>query len=215
MSRMIQARSHRRFPRGVALVTSLVMLTVMTFIGVVAMSTGSLEEKMAGNQRNQEIAFQAAESALREGERFVETTPNLVAQVDDTCTNGLCTTSRQDASYDASASDCASTWIDERWVERSCALNLAVWSTANRHREIVGAIPEAQTKPRYIVEFLSYVPRDLSLTPSMTPPAYDGTGGGPGWQAEWSEMYRVTALATGGTGLSRVMLQSTYKKDLN
>jgi len=53
---------------GVVLVVSLVMLLLLTLIGLTGMQTTSLEEKMAGNIRNQNLAFQAAESALRAGE---------------------------------------------------------------------------------------------------------------------------------------------------
>lgn len=44
------------------------MLLLLTIIGVTAIQTTSLEEKMAGNMRDQNLAFQAAESALRVGE---------------------------------------------------------------------------------------------------------------------------------------------------
>lgn len=212
----MQLAGYKRYQRGAALLVSLLMLTILTLIGVVGMSTSGLEEKMTGNQRNQAIAFQAAESALREGERFIETTPDLSTTVSDNCASGLCTTSRQDPAFDDNATHCASNWVDERWEENTCALNLQVWSTATRHRELIEAMPEVQTKPRYIIEFFDYVVRDLSAgTPTTTAPAYDGTGGSSGWQAEWSEMYRITALATGGAGASQVMLQSTYKKNLD
>ena len=54
--------------RGAALIVSLLMLVVMTMIGVSAMQTTALEEKMAGNQRDLNQAFQAAEAALRDAE---------------------------------------------------------------------------------------------------------------------------------------------------
>lgn len=54
--------------RGVTLVVSLIFLLLLTIIGVTALSTNSLQEKMAGNMRDKDAAFQAAESALRAGE---------------------------------------------------------------------------------------------------------------------------------------------------
>ena len=59
--------------RGSALVFSLVILLVMTMIGITALGTSTLEEKMAANDRNQRVAFQAAEAALREGETQLST----------------------------------------------------------------------------------------------------------------------------------------------
>jgi type IV pilus assembly protein PilX len=59
--------------RGAALVVSLLLLLVATLIGVTAMQVTSLEERMAGNARDRNLAFQAAESALRAGEAFLLT----------------------------------------------------------------------------------------------------------------------------------------------
>ena len=53
---------------GAVPIISLIMLLLLTIIGVTAIQTTSLEEKMAGNMRDQNLAFQAAESALRVGE---------------------------------------------------------------------------------------------------------------------------------------------------
>lgn len=49
---------------GAALVMSLVILLVLTIIGVAAMRTASLEERMAGNIQEATSAFLAAESGL-------------------------------------------------------------------------------------------------------------------------------------------------------
>jgi len=50
--------------RGSALILSLLILLVMTMLGITAMSTSTLEEKMAANDRNQKVAFQNAELTL-------------------------------------------------------------------------------------------------------------------------------------------------------
>ena len=50
--------------RGAALVIALVMLLILTILGIAAMNTSSLEEKMAGNTQEQTHAFQAAESGI-------------------------------------------------------------------------------------------------------------------------------------------------------
>lgn len=65
--------SMQRFARqrGSALVVGLFILLVMTMIGVTGMQTTSMEEKMAGNMRDRNLAFQVAESALRSGEEFL------------------------------------------------------------------------------------------------------------------------------------------------
>jgi len=59
--------------KGSALVVSLLILLVMTILGVQALSTTLLEEKMSGNYRDNQLAFEAAESALRAGEAWLGT----------------------------------------------------------------------------------------------------------------------------------------------
>ncbi len=49
---------------GLVLVLALVMLTVLTLIGVSAMSRSTLEMKVAGNMQQHNVAFQAAQSRL-------------------------------------------------------------------------------------------------------------------------------------------------------
>jgi len=58
---------------GYALVVGLIVLLVMTLIVLVALRTTAMEARMAGNLRNYNVAFQAAESALREAEQYMET----------------------------------------------------------------------------------------------------------------------------------------------
>lgn len=63
---------------GVVLVIGLIMLLLLTLIGVTSSQSNSLEERMAGNMRDRNMAFHAAESALRAGEALVVTsTPTL------------------------------------------------------------------------------------------------------------------------------------------
>ena len=57
---------------GIALIVGLVMLLLLTMIMISAVQVTALEERMAGNMQNQTIAFQAAESALREAEAFID-----------------------------------------------------------------------------------------------------------------------------------------------
>src|SRR5690606_3767551 len=57
--------------RGAVLIVALVLLLVMTILGVSSLSSTTLQERMAGNLRDSNLAFQAAEAALREGEEFL------------------------------------------------------------------------------------------------------------------------------------------------
>jgi type IV pilus assembly protein PilX len=55
---------------GSVLVISLIMLLVLTLLGITAMSAAGMQERMAGNSRDLALAFQAAEAALRDGEKY-------------------------------------------------------------------------------------------------------------------------------------------------
>jgi len=57
--------------KGAVLIISLILLLLLTLIGASAIQTSTLEEKMAGNMRDQNIAFQSAEAGLRQGEQQV------------------------------------------------------------------------------------------------------------------------------------------------
>jgi len=63
---------------GAVLIVSLIMLLLLTLIGVTSMQTTSLEEKMAGNMRDRDLAFQAAESALTVAEATLNPVPPAV-----------------------------------------------------------------------------------------------------------------------------------------
>jgi type IV pilus assembly protein PilX len=64
--------------RGAVLAISLLVLLVMTVLGVAAMGSTTLQERMANNNRQQQLAFQAAEAALRAAEIYLANTINSV-----------------------------------------------------------------------------------------------------------------------------------------
>jgi type IV pilus assembly protein PilX len=67
--------------RGSALVVSLMILTVMTILGITAMGSTTLEERMANNNRQRQLAFQSAESALRDAENWLATNITNIASL--------------------------------------------------------------------------------------------------------------------------------------
>jgi type IV pilus assembly protein PilX len=73
---------------GAVLIVSLIMLLLLTLIGTTGMQSTTLEEKMAGNMRNKELAFQAAESALKAAEASLNPPP-LVSTFVDAGTGGF------------------------------------------------------------------------------------------------------------------------------
>lgn len=61
-------RSLKNYQQGMALIICLLLLLVLTVVTVSAMQTTTLEEKMAGNLRDHDLAFQSAETGLNTGE---------------------------------------------------------------------------------------------------------------------------------------------------
>jgi type IV pilus assembly protein PilX len=68
---------NRRRQKGAVLIVSLIFLLVITMLAVGSMQNTVLEEKMAGNASDRNLAFQSAESAAREAEIFVENIVSL------------------------------------------------------------------------------------------------------------------------------------------
>jgi len=167
--------------RGIVIIVSLVILVTITIIAVTSMSTSGLEERMAANHRDREVAFQSAEAALRAGEREVAT--GISSGLFDTaCTNGLC------KGYDCGVgTPCAKYWLDA-----------GIWDDANNHRTYAAPFTGLAAPGKYIVEFLGFIPTNPRET--------EGVAGDP-------RVYRITAVGTGTSPHSRVMLQSTYKLD--
>ncbi|MEJ2108265.1 MAG: PilX N-terminal domain-containing pilus assembly protein [Acidiferrobacteraceae bacterium] len=50
---------------GAVLVIGLIILVVMTILGITAMQSTVVEEKMAGNFKDKDVAFRAAEAGLQ------------------------------------------------------------------------------------------------------------------------------------------------------
>jgi len=97
--------------RGAILVTSLLLLLVLTIIGITASQMTRMQERMAGNLRDQNLAFQGSEAALRDGEELVRT----LATLPDTCLEAPCLFWGSTALTNVPAED--GTWWDENSTE--------------------------------------------------------------------------------------------------
>ena len=183
---------------GMVIILALVILLILSILGINSMSSSTLQERMSANTRDRHIAFQAAEVALRFAEREIEAgldppSSTSAAQANSfstNCTNGLCNC------YISTASCFSNSATGNYWNDGAATLD--VWKTNGRHRTYSGVLSEVSTNPIYIIEFLAYVAVSSSSTVAPGP-------GDP-------EFYRVTALGFGQSSNSRVMLQSTYKK---
>lgn len=82
------SRPTRQRQHGATLVISLIFLVLLTLVGVTAMQSTILQERMAGNSRERNIAFQAGEIGLRDAEVFL--VGKSVWDFTSACTGGKC-----------------------------------------------------------------------------------------------------------------------------
>jgi type IV pilus assembly protein PilX len=133
-------RSRMNDECGGALVVSLLMLLVMTLLGVTAMQVTSLEEKMAGNMRDRNLAFQAAESALRGGEALLRSATSAAFN----CAQGL---------YKVDDYGCDGTPDSVRvW-------DAVDWNSTGAVAYSGGNLAALAANPRYIIEELAGPPQ--------------------------------------------------------
>jgi type IV pilus assembly protein PilX len=177
---------NRRTTRGVALFVSLVLLLILTIIGVSAVQTTSLETRMARNEHDLLLGFQAAESALRDAEAFLETVVSTAA-FSDTGNNGLWTMPPLGE--------------PERWR------TAAIWTGTGSVEAPTPVGEVVAASPRYFIEHIAAVIREENAYQIDDPYAYSSS--------DRVDIFRITALGTGGSGRSQVMLQTTYGRVLD
>ena len=150
MSKKLKPTTPRKLPAtqgGAALATALVMLLVLTIVGVSAFNTIALEETMAGNLREQNLALQAVESAIRDAEINVAGFLGATSIPTDGCTNAgfkLC---------DATAgSDGGSRFVEgDLGAIINNLRNDGFWSGyRNVHAGV--SIPDVYRQPEYIID---------------------------------------------------------------
>lgn len=165
---------------GVVLVISLIMLLLLTIIGVTAMRVTGLEEKMAGNSKDQNVAFQASEVSLRDSEAWIASRVTK-PEANATGSNGVWTLNSMDPTANAIS------WWQESTRDQA-------WWQANA-LPYGAALSVVSTTPYSLIEHKQYVADTLLLG---TTNVQDGL-----------TYYQVTARGTGGNNLSKVLLQST------
>ena len=149
--------SIRSRQRGAVLVISLILLLILTVIGMSAIQTTTTEERMAGNMRDSEIAFQSAEAAIRDAEAFIETTVATSAFDDN---NGLFNNNDGDGTAEPDYSATA-TWSSN--------------ATSRAYSTPIPGIPTAN-QPRYFIKHIG----TIEIATGSSKKKGTGKVGGPG-----------------------------------
>ena len=122
---------------GVALVTGLIFMVVMTIIVIAALRSATLQERMAANALNRQVALQAAEAVLREVEstEFTNSIYTNFSESNFSDASG-CTRCKRPVAGDA-----------PRWQ----TMTEAQWLAAPRFSAGLEGVTEP---PRYIIEMI-------------------------------------------------------------
>ncbi|MBU2863874.1 hypothetical protein KO489_08495 [Reinekea forsetii] len=172
---------------GAVLIVALSLLVILTILGISVMESSVIEERMAGNNLDYNLAFQSAESALREGEQWIaqrNSRPDTVNLPDEEVVLNL-------------------NALGNAWWRNQ---NTAWWITdnnangnpnTNTFEPAGGAMGELSNLPRFIIEEYDIV--------------CDGAVNDPNASA-CKVIYRITARGWGRSPSSTVLLQSLYAK---
>lgn len=176
--------AHRR-EEGAVLVVGLVMVLLMSIIGLSAIRGSNLQESMAGNMRERNLAFQASESALRIGESLVS---DQVSRPLITNNQGL-----YNDTYTTPTTSIL-TFTEENWKD------------AARVKVTALSLQYVSREPTYIVEQLD---PDIGVGAAMEGSAIDLEG-----MQNTGDItpYRVTARGFGGSVNAVKTLQTTYNR---
>lgn len=170
--------------RGAALITGLIFLVVLTLISLSAIKATSLEERMAGNARDQDVAFEAAEAGIRDAMKQL---PNLSpsSAFATGCANGLCMNDPVTPVWSALTTN--NQWTSSKTAAYNGTLTL----------DGATALPQ---QPRYIIELIP------GQVPAFGSSASIGKGNSSGAQLT---PYRITAVGWGMTSQTQAMVQAT------
>ena len=171
---------------GVALVTAMIFLVVLTLLATAGMRGTLLEERMAANSRNHDMAFEAAEAALRAAIMAVQSGTIVPTSGFTTpCSaSGLCLPSP------TVGVDNATTVFP--FGKTTSSGTAATYAGAALYAV---AIP-----PQYIVELL----------PDTAVPTGNSRGIGRSTPSGTATPYRITARGWGMTAEAQATVQATY-----
>jgi type IV pilus assembly protein PilX len=174
--------------RGAILVTSLLLLMVLTVLGIATMKMTNMQERMAGNTRDLNLALQGSEAALRDGESTIDPFLNPVP-----------------VPLPSSLMGCA--------ICQPGTLPLGIenpgvfdWN-ANAQEYGVDGVAELSDpaldghlaeEPRYTIAEIAFIEDSLL--------------NGHDYYEDGLFFYQLTARSTGASGMANVVLQSTFAR---
>lgn len=204
MTMHFPVRTNRKRQRGAALIVGLIMLLLLTLIGVAGLRDTLLQEKMAGNMRDREMALQAAEAALRAGELELQQLnpgfPNNSGRYDLATAAGKATMAREDASNNPISE--VKFWADWDWSEEAVQYTKSLEGVSQEPAYVIERLDPALSQRN---EYDNVANPNLVVAVDLTPGQFSAETVKPD--------YRITARGTGTTTDASVIVQSTYRRE--
>lgn len=164
---------------GIVLPIVLIFLVIMMLLGVTAIRNVTLEEKMSANARSQNLAFQAAEQALRACELKLQSV-NLTGMT--ILPTGPIPVGSPNAGKNY--------WeVPGNWTNNAVSFDVPESASEVALKSKRGGKPLVDSRPRCMVEALSKVVSTVNV-------------------ADQKEQFRITARGVGASANSVVILQS-------
>ncbi len=190
--RQQQCRSRAVSQRGLSLVTTLMFTVAALVLGVSVMGVNVMQERIIGNTKDRDFAFQAAEAALRDAEQDIAANVKSDTAFTDACTNGLCTAPTLRSPIPVTGA---------LPVDKQPGFDWAAAGSVRTYGQYTAAtpLPGVSQAPAYVIEKIGNLgtPSGESMTIGAA-----ATTAGVG--------YRVTARAIGARPETIVFLQSIY-----
>ncbi|MCK4951762.1 MAG: hypothetical protein KAS48_08080 [Gammaproteobacteria bacterium] len=189
--------------QGAVLVISLIILLIMTMLGVTAMRSTIMEEKMAGNMRDRSMALQASEAAIRAAETLIEGLATTSAFTDTVESDGLFEGRGDQTNYNSplpNTDGSVKGYTDAAFWANGYAKTLEAYSS--------GTVGGVSTQPRYFIEYLGDTESGGSSSLNQ------GQGAGSLKSSSDISMFRITSRGTGGSDNAHVIIRSHYGKKL-
>lgn len=180
---MLNHKKNDKNQKGAVLVISLIFLMLLTLLSISGMQLSSLQEKMVGNSRDKNLAFQAAESALNAAEQSLDPAGSLPTFVADGSSSFYTSNTSTDLSHSTILN--ASFWVDSN----GDATNAVLESTVSG-----SALGNNINTPLYFIQYLG--------TQCFHSGGCDTTTIVPA--------FKIIARATGGSTSAVVVLQSLF-----
>lgn len=176
---------------GAILVISLLILLILTVIGVAGMKTTITEEKMAGNNRERELAFQSAEAALAIGENETKrraSNATWLASLLEQSNVTPCDNNSLSGDYKGTCGQYAPdvdpfemTWANANSISADTTLTVDEAATVN-----LSSGDSNLNAPKFFIQLVRYDSVDRAY------------------------IFKITARGVGGDEKAMVFLQSTY-----